>query len=121
MTTDKLSEEAIKVLDTAIELNPNDAEVWYNKGVALNELNRNAEALVVFNKAIEIKRDFADAWFHKGIALFALGRLDESHKALDKTLEITPGKSQVLEVKQKVLDKQKEFETKWGGTFRKKS
>jgi len=32
--------EAIKAYEKAIEINPNDSDAWYNKGVALYTLNR---------------------------------------------------------------------------------
>ena len=33
-------EEAIKVCDKAIEINPNDSDAWYNKKIYLNKLNK---------------------------------------------------------------------------------
>jgi Flp pilus assembly protein TadD len=33
-------DEAITAYDKAIEINPNDSDAWYNKGVALDNLNK---------------------------------------------------------------------------------
>ena len=46
--------EAIKAFDEAIRLNPNYADVWYNKGIALEGLGRTTEAEAAFARAREL-------------------------------------------------------------------
>ena len=48
-------EEAVKCLDTAIQLNPEDSDAWYNKGIALKELGRDEEAEQCFAKSKELE------------------------------------------------------------------
>jgi len=55
----KCYEEAIKAYEEAIELDPDNALIWNNKGVTLQDLNRYEEALEAYDKAIELKPDFA--------------------------------------------------------------
>ena len=45
--------EAIKAYDEAIQLDPNDAAAWYNKGVALDALGKTTEANAAFTEAKE--------------------------------------------------------------------
>ena len=48
------NEEAIKAYDKAIEMNPENADEWYNKGFALYELGKYEEATKAYDKAREI-------------------------------------------------------------------
>ena len=46
--------DAIQAYDKAIQLDPNDADVWYNKGVSLERLGRPMEVNAAFAKAKEL-------------------------------------------------------------------
>ena len=81
---------ALKAFEKAIEIKPDYADAWNNKGAALYKLDRPDEALKAFEKAIEIKPDYADAWYNKGITLCKLDRQDEALKAFEKAIEIKP-------------------------------
>jgi tetratricopeptide (TPR) repeat protein len=48
---------SIRVYDQAIKLDPNDADVWYNKGVALEKLGKYEEAEKCFAKFKELEKD----------------------------------------------------------------
>jgi tetratricopeptide (TPR) repeat protein len=47
-------DEALKALDKAIELNPNHADAWHDKGMILEVLGRNSEADAAYAKAKEL-------------------------------------------------------------------
>jgi len=47
----KKCEEAIECYEKAIEIDPNNAYSWKNKGLALQHLNRKSEAKAAFDKA----------------------------------------------------------------------
>lgn len=47
-------EESIKMFDKALEIDPQFAKAYYNKGVVLKMLERHEEALKMFDKASEI-------------------------------------------------------------------
>jgi Flp pilus assembly protein TadD len=47
-------EEAIEALDKALELDPQFAYAWYNKGVVLEKLGKSDEAQVCYDKAKEL-------------------------------------------------------------------
>src|SRR5208337_4297391 len=48
------SDEALKELDKAIEINPQDSNAWIYKGNVLSNLNKFDEAIIAYDKAIEI-------------------------------------------------------------------
>jgi tetratricopeptide (TPR) repeat protein len=41
-----------------IQLQPNNAVAWFNRGAALGNLQRYEDAIASFNKAIQIQPDF---------------------------------------------------------------
>jgi tetratricopeptide (TPR) repeat protein len=45
---------ALEWSDKAIQINPNNANVWYNKGISLGSLNRYSEAIQCIDRAIQI-------------------------------------------------------------------
>ncbi len=60
-------EEAIKLFNKSIELQPDDYYSWYNRGVAKSMIDEYEEALVDFNKTIQLAPDFKRAYFSRGI------------------------------------------------------
>jgi len=51
-------EEAIQCYDKAIELDPNYADAWNNKGLAFDSLDKHEEALKLYEKAIELDPNY---------------------------------------------------------------
>ena len=82
--------QSIYSFEEVAMLNPQDANAWFLKGVALEDLGRWGEALQACDKAIELKPDYPDAWCNKGGALDNLGRYDEALQACDKAIELNP-------------------------------
>ena len=67
-------EQAVEFLSKAATANPNVAETYYNRGVALGRLRRHEEAVTSYERAIALKPDYADAYFNRGVVLAALDR-----------------------------------------------
>jgi len=62
-------EDALEFIDTALELEPDDALVWYIKGLILEKVNRSSEALKYLEKAYKLdpgleslKRDLSNCF-----------------------------------------------------------
>ena len=70
--------EAVHANQTAVALNPRDAEANSNLGGTLKELGRLEEALAIYTQAIALEPEFAEAHYNLGITLQDLGRLDEA-------------------------------------------
>ena len=62
------SDEALASYDEAIKINPDDAVVFYNRGIVLQALQRFDDALDSYDKAISIKSDYAEAHSNRGTA-----------------------------------------------------
>ncbi len=103
------SDEALKELDKAIEINPHNSYAWHFKGAALYKLNKSDEAIAAYDKAIEINPQSPMPWISKGVALDDLNRSDEAIKAYDKAIEINPQNSVAWYNKGNALDNLDKF------------
>jgi len=63
---------------------------WYNKGVALCDVDMHEKALYCFDKALSMEKDDDLIWFRQGIALFHAKRLQEAVSSFDHSLGINP-------------------------------
>ncbi|MBM3384390.1 MAG: tetratricopeptide repeat protein, partial [Betaproteobacteria bacterium] len=73
-----------------IELKPDYAEAWYNRGVTLGDFKRHEEALASYDRAIELKPDYAAAWSNRGVALNDLKRHEEALASYKRAIELKP-------------------------------
>lgn len=82
--------ESVESYDEAIKLDPNLAEVWYNKAMALAEQARYDEAIDAIEGAIRIDPNDDKAWTNKGAYLRLQGEYDGALKAFDEAIRINP-------------------------------
>jgi tetratricopeptide (TPR) repeat protein len=82
---------AIPELQKAAAINPADAAVRNNLGIALFETGRSAEAVEAYRKTIELSPDFAEAYNNLGNVLARMGRVEEALARYGKALELDPG------------------------------
>lgn len=74
----------------AIQLKPDDAEVFYNRGKVLFESGQFEEALENFNKAIELKPDYFEAYTNCGVLLSASGQFDKAIEHFNEAIRLKP-------------------------------
>jgi tetratricopeptide (TPR) repeat protein len=101
---------AAKIIDNAIEINPQYADAWNNKGAALAEQGNYDEAIKSFDKALDINPQYADAWNNKGLAFVNQKNYDEAIKSFDKALDINPQYARVWYNRGAVLGNQKNYD-----------
>lgn len=82
--------KSLQYLDKAVDIDPQYAQIWNNKGIVLGKLGRNEEAIAAYDKAIEINPQLAEAWNNKGVVLGWSGRYEEAKEAFEKAHEIDP-------------------------------
>lgn len=86
-------EMAITLLDEAILLNPELAELHYWRGkVATHDLNQESldVAITLFSEAIRIKPDYADAYFERGKVYVQKGEFKEGKIDLLEAVKLNP-------------------------------
>jgi tetratricopeptide (TPR) repeat protein len=71
-------EEALKVFEKAIQLGPDNAEVWRRMGDLLVQQERHDQALVSFEHALKLNPNHAPTLRGRAQTLFKLKRMEES-------------------------------------------
>ena len=87
---DKNFNDAEKLYNEALNLQPNNYAALINFGVLLKTLNRFDEAKENFSKAIKINPKIELGYLNLGSVLFKLNKLDEAETNYKKTIEIKP-------------------------------
>jgi protein O-GlcNAc transferase len=103
-------ERAVQFISKAISVNPNVAQAYYNRGIALQALQRFNEALVSYNKAIALKPDHAEAYSNRGIVLGELRRLEEALASCEKAIALKRDFAQAYYNRGNVLQELQRFE-----------
>ncbi len=81
---------AVSELQAAARAEPNRPEVCNMLGLALAQLNRNAEAITQFQRALRARPDYASARFNLATSLAKSGRTDEAIANLRQILAANP-------------------------------
>ncbi len=83
-------EEAIAAYDRALDLQPDDATVWHNRGSALFQLQRYQETVESCDRAVQLRPDYARAWTHRGLALMQLQQFESALDSFDRAVDAQP-------------------------------
>ena len=98
-------EQALASYQEAISYNSNNANIYMDKGIVLNELKRYEKALIAFEHAISLDPNFTSAYNNKGAALGNLKRYGEALIAFEQAVVLNPDNAQICVNKALVLDK----------------
>jgi tetratricopeptide (TPR) repeat protein len=89
-------DEAIAEFTKAIQLSPNDARIYNDRGRVYHRMNRFPEAIEDFSKAIEIApKDYA-GYAERGAVQVSQNQMDAALADLNKALELKPDDAQSL-------------------------
>ena len=84
-------EKAIEDLNKSIELNPNDAIAYDDRGfIYAFDLGKYEKAIEDFNKAIELDPNYIAAYFHRGNAYSFLGQFEKAIEDYSKVIASDP-------------------------------
>ena len=106
-------QRAVDLIGKAIEINPNNADFYSNRGIALKELKRLDEAVASYDRAIRIKPDFAEAHNNRGNALTELRQLAAAVESYDRAISIKPDHAKAHYYKSSALLMGGEFANGW--------
>ena len=73
-----------------MELQPTSPDTFYNRGIALYNLQRYHEALASYDRALALRGDYAEALLNRGMALQRLQQLDSALASFDRALALNP-------------------------------
>lgn len=82
--------QAAKLFTEAIELNPDNALAWHNRGWAYIEQKKYKEALTDFNKATAINPDSEFPYFGRGWVYNLQKQYEAAVKEYDKVIRLNP-------------------------------
>ncbi|MBV9462391.1 MAG: tetratricopeptide repeat protein, partial [Bradyrhizobium sp.] len=91
--------EAVQVFDKAVQLKPDDADLWKNLGHALSEAGRPADAALTFQQALKLNPHHVEAALKSGFLLLELERYEEAIKLFDLYGELQPDHADVLQAR----------------------
>lgn len=97
--------EALQRLNQALQMDPGNAAVRNNLGVALCGMGRHAEGLAEMQRALSLDPEFADACCNIGRALCDTGRAPESLPFFDRAVELEPEIAEMQFQRATVLDR----------------
>jgi len=103
-------EEALKAFDTAVQLKPDDADLWRNFGIALTELERPADAILSFQHAVRLNPRHWEAANRAALLLHQAERFEEALVYFDLCEELEPDRFQILYMRALTLQSLKRFE-----------
>jgi tetratricopeptide (TPR) repeat protein len=103
-------EEALKVLDKAVQLRPDDAELWRHLGNILVQLARFDQALLSFQHVLKLNPRHQDALYKSGALLNQFGRYQEAIAQLDLSCQMLPNHAPTLQARARTLCNLRRFE-----------
>ena len=89
---------AISDFTKAIELNPDDADAYYNRGLAKSNLEDYYGAISDYNKAIELNPNDALSYNNRGVAKALLGNLSEACQDARKAKQLGYDASELIKM-----------------------
>ncbi len=96
--------------DRAIELQPDCAEAFVNRGATLHDLGRSEEALKSFERALVVQPDNIEALTNRGVVLHDLARYDEALVHHEHAVTMRPDDAAVLHNRGVTLHKLRRLE-----------
>jgi tetratricopeptide (TPR) repeat protein len=103
-------EEALAAFDKAVQLKPDDAELWKQLGNILLELERYDHALLSFQHVLKLDSRHQDAAYKSGVLLDQMGRFEEAVAHLNLCDEVLPNHAPTLQARARALYNLKRFE-----------
>ena len=83
-------DKAIVHYTAAIDLNPENANAYNNRGVAYKNKGEIDAAIQDYNKAIDLNPEHADAYNNRGVAYANKGEIDAAIQDYNKAIDLNP-------------------------------
>jgi tetratricopeptide (TPR) repeat protein len=102
--------EALQVFDKAVQLKPDDAELWKNLGGVLAALDRPADALLSYQHALQLNPRHWEAAYQSGFLIHQSERFEEALVHFNLCDELQPDHAPTLIMRGRSLRGLKKFE-----------
>ncbi len=101
--------KAIAAYARAIEINPNYASLWRDRGLALRKQKKYTQAIESFTKASEINPQDSDNWLDLATTLNAVDKDKQALAAIERALKIDPQNPAIWQEKGAILTKNRQY------------
>ena len=102
--------QAFSTLDSGIRVVPNNAQLYYYRGLVEEAMNRNAASVIDFQKAIELNPGYYMAYYYLGKTYEKIKDEKSALVAYERFLSMEPDdKELVSEIQKKVIDFEKKY------------
>lgn len=82
--------KAVEYLNNALKLQPRDAEAYYNRGVAYDNLGQYKNAIKDYNQAIGLNPDYAEAYSNRGTIHNTTGKYQQAIEDFSEAIRLKP-------------------------------
>jgi tetratricopeptide (TPR) repeat protein len=82
--------EAEQLFRAALELEPGNADRYYNLAVVIHDLGQRLEEITLYRQAIDINPNYTSAYINLGIILKEQRQVKEAIDALDRAISLDP-------------------------------
>lgn len=83
-------DEAVQVLTSAMQMNPQDEDVHYNLGMALSRSGKTNEAVQQYEEALRILPEYVEAHNNLGNLLMRMDRMEEAIQHFEQAIKTMP-------------------------------
>lgn len=90
--------KALEACNNGLKINPEDVELWLDKGDIFFKLEAYRYALKSYEKAITIEPKNTTAWKHKGMSLLYLDRHTEFLKAFEQAINLDSNDDEIYSI-----------------------
>jgi tetratricopeptide (TPR) repeat protein len=108
-------EESVQVFDKAVQLRPDDAELWKNLSVALVEAGRPDQAILALEQALKLNPRHWDAAYRAALLLFQAERYEEALSYFNVCADLQPDHFPTIYMRALALQNLKRFEEALAG------
>lgn len=84
------NDRAISYCNKAIEINPSNAEAYYNRGRAYGRKHQYDKAISNYNQALGINPSYAEAFYNRGRSYHRKHKYDKAISDFNRAIEINP-------------------------------
>ena len=106
----KNPQKAVKLMDQAIKIDPDIAEIYSNRGIALHDLKQFDAAIASYDKAIALRPDYTEAYNNRGNVFQALKQFDAAIASYDKAIALRPNYAEAYNNRGNVFQALKQFD-----------
>ena len=86
--------KALNHLEVAEKSEKNSYQLWFMRGLAYLQMNKNASSILCFDKAININPEFDEAYLNRGNLYSELRKFDKALFDFQKSIDLNPNRAE---------------------------